>query len=84
MPEPPVFSIITINYNGGELLAGTMESVRRQTYPLIEYWVIDGGSKDNSLDIIRKFAANMPNLRWISEPDRGLYDAMNKGLRRAT
>ena len=82
--NPPIFTIITINYNGGALLAGTMESVRQQTWPHIEYWVIDGGSKDNSLDIIREFEAKMPGLRWLSEPDRGLYDAMNKGLRRAT
>ncbi len=82
--NPPVFSIITINYNGSALLSGTMESVREQTYPYIEYWVIDGGSKDNSLNVIRGFAERMPNLHWISEPDRGLYDAMNKGLHRAT
>jgi glycosyltransferase involved in cell wall biosynthesis len=46
--------------------------------------VIDGGSTDHSLDVIRRYAAEMPNLHWISEPDRGLYDAMNKGLRHAT
>ncbi|MCC7506996.1 MAG: glycosyltransferase [Saprospiraceae bacterium] len=80
----PRFSIITINYNGAALLEGTMESVRRQSYPHIEYWVIDGGSTDTSVEIIKRFAEQMPNLRWISERDRGLYDAMNKGLRLAT
>ncbi|MEY3248731.1 MAG: hypothetical protein RL742_774, partial [Bacteroidota bacterium] len=78
------FSIITVVFNGAKLLPGTMESVRRQSYPNIEYIVIDGGSKDRSVEIIREFAAEMPNLRWISEADRGLYDAMNKGLNLAT
>ena len=83
-PPSTVFSIITVVYNGVALLPGTIESVRRQTYPHIEYLVIDGGSTDGTLDIIRKYASEMPNLRWISEKDRGLYDAMNKGLRLAT
>ncbi len=80
----PVFSIITVVYNGELLLPGTMTSVLEQTYPHIEYWVIDGASKDNSLAIIRDFAAKMPNLHWISEKDAGLYDAMNKSLTLAT
>ena len=84
-PTPtPVFSIITVVYNGADLLPGTMQSVLAQTYPHIEYLVIDGGSKDGTLAVINDFAAKMPRLRWISEPDRGLYDAMNKGLRMAT
>ncbi|MEO6037273.1 MAG: glycosyltransferase family 2 protein, partial [Saprospiraceae bacterium] len=84
-PDPfPVFSIITVVYNGGALLPGTMQSVAEQSYPQIEYLVIDGGSKDDSAAIIRDYAVKMPNLRWISEPDRGLYDAMNKGLHMAT
>lgn len=82
--SPTVFTIITVNYNGAALLEGTIESVRRQTYPHIEYWVIDGGSTDGSVDLIRRYAADLPGLHWMSEPDRGLYDAMNKGLRRAT
>ena len=65
-------------------MPGTIESVRRQTYPYIEYLVVDGASKDRSLSIIQQFAAEMPNLSYISEPDKGLYDAMNKGLRLAT
>ncbi len=82
--SPITFSIITVVYNGETLLAGTMESVFRQTYPQVEYIVVDGASKDNSLEIIQEYATKMPGLRWISEPDRGLYDAMNKGLRMAT
>ena len=79
-----VFSIITVVYNGEALLPGTIESVQRQTYPLVEYLIIDGGSKDGTLGIIQAYAANMPNLVWVSEKDKGLYDAMNKGLRKAT
>lgn len=80
----PVFSIITVVFNGAGLLPGTIESVQRQTWPGIEYWIIDGGSTDGTVDIIRRYAEQMPHLHWISEKDRGLYDAMNKGLRRAT
>ena len=71
-------------FNGEADLPGTMESVRRQTYPHIEYIFVDGASRDNSLKIIQDFAPNMSNVRWISEPDKGLYDAMNKGMRIAT
>jgi glycosyltransferase involved in cell wall biosynthesis len=84
MSNLPSFSIITVVYNAEDLLPGTMASVFSQTYPNIEYILVDGASKDNSLKIIQEFAAKMPHLRWISESDRGLYDAMNKGLRMAT
>ncbi|MEZ4966973.1 MAG: glycosyltransferase family 2 protein [Saprospiraceae bacterium] len=80
----PVFTIITVVYNGEADLPGTMESVRRQTYPHIEYIFVDGASSDNSLQLIRDFEKTMPSVRWISEPDKGLYDAMSKGLRIAT
>jgi glycosyltransferase involved in cell wall biosynthesis len=83
-PRPSVFSIITVVYNGEALLAGTMRSVMQQTWPHIEYWVIDGASSDGTLGIVREYAQKMPNLHWISEPDKGLYDAMNKGLARST
>ncbi|TNE49415.1 MAG: glycosyltransferase [Bacteroidetes bacterium] len=79
-----VFSIITVVYNGRSLLPGTIESVRNQTYPHIEYIVVDGASSDGSKDLIREYAGQMPHLRWISEQDNGLYDAMNKGLQMAT
>lgn len=85
MPRDPVsFSIITVVYNGETLLPGTMQSVLDQTYLHIEYIVIDGASRDNTLQIIKGFAPKMPRLRWISEKDSGLYDAMNKGLQLAT
>ncbi len=83
MPTP-VFSIITVVYNGAALLPGTVESVRGQTYSNLEYLIVDGGSSDGTVDLIRQYAAEMPNLRWVSEKDRGLYDAMNKGLRLAS
>ena len=82
--KPAVFSIITVVYNGESLLRGTMQSVLEQTYPHIEYIVVDGASKDGSVAIIEEFASKMPNLKWISEKDRGLYDAMNKGLNMAS
>lgn len=83
-PPGKRITIITVVWNGADLLPGTIESVRRQTWPFIEYILIDGASKDASLEVIRLFEAEMPNLRWLSEPDQGLYDAMNKGLRMAT
>ncbi|MBP6825722.1 MAG: glycosyltransferase [Saprospiraceae bacterium] len=83
-PKHPLFTIITVVYNGEKDLPGTMESVRRQTYPHIEYIFVDGASKDHSLEIIKAFVPKMPLVKWISEPDKGLYDAMSKGLRIAT
>ena len=61
-----------------------MQSVQEQTYPHIEYIVVDGASKDKTVSIIEEFASKMPHLHWISEKDKGLYDAMNKGLAMAT
>jgi glycosyltransferase involved in cell wall biosynthesis len=71
-------SIITIVYNGEQLLEGTIQSILTQTYTNIEYIVIDGASKDETLSIIQKYTTQIS--KWISEPDKGLYDAMNKGL----
>ncbi|HSZ71495.1 MAG TPA: glycosyltransferase family 2 protein [Cytophagaceae bacterium] len=80
--EQPVVSIITIVYNGGKLLEGTIQSIVKQDSARIEYIVIDGGSKDETLDLIRKYDDQIDY--WISEPDKGIYDAMNKGLKAAT
>jgi glycosyltransferase involved in cell wall biosynthesis len=80
----PVFSIITVVYNGAALLPGTIESVKHQTFKNYQYLIIDGGSKDETVSIIQQYAAEMPQIEWISEKDKGLYDAMNKGLHLAT
>jgi glycosyltransferase involved in cell wall biosynthesis len=77
----PKVSIITVVYNDEKLIELTLQSVKRQTYPNIEYIVIDGFSTDNTLEIIKKYESILTIL--LSEPDKGLYDAMNKGLNRA-
>lgn len=77
MGAPHVLSIITVVRNAPSELAETIESVRRQTYPAIEYIVVDGASTDSTADVLRR---NLPRIdKWISEPDHGIYDAMNKG-----
>jgi len=80
--QTPLVSVITIVYNGGELLEGTIQSVLKQDTSHLEYLIIDGGSKDNTLDIIKRYSDQIDY--WISEPDKGIYDAMNKGLKAAT
>ncbi|GAB3920186.1 glycosyltransferase family 2 protein [Larkinella terrae] len=75
-------TIITVVYNGGKTIGDTIDSVLSQTYPDIEYIVIDGNSTDNSADVIRSYGSRI--TRFVSEPDKGLYDAINKGLRLAT
>lgn len=77
----PLISIITVVYNGERYLEQTIESVIHQTYTNIEYIIIDGGSTDGTLNIIKNYEAHI--TRWVSEPDKGLYDAMNKGIRMA-
>ncbi|NQY29499.1 MAG: glycosyltransferase [Flavobacteriaceae bacterium] len=74
----PLLSVITINYNDAQGLKKTMDSVLRQTYANFEYIVIDGNSTDTSVAQIKTYADN--RLRWISEPDSGIYNAMNKGI----
>jgi glycosyltransferase involved in cell wall biosynthesis len=75
-------SVITVAYNAGGTIGDTLRSVARQSYPNIEHIVVDGGSNDRTMDVVRVHAS--PYLRSISEPDRGIYDAMNKGLSLAT
>ena len=74
----PKISIVTPNFNGGEYLEETILSVLSQNYPNLEYIVIDGGSTDNSIDIIKKYESQL--AYWISEPDNGLYEAIQKGF----
>ena len=78
MHKKPLISVITVCYNSYEMLQRTIKSVRMQTYSEIEYIVIDGASKDSTLRLIKE-NEDIINL-WISEPDNGLYYAMNKGL----
>lgn len=79
------FSIITVTYNSDQTLNDCMRSVLRQTYPDIEYILVDGSSTDQTVDIIRGNESLFNGrLRWISEKDKGLYDAMNKGIDMAT
>ena len=79
--DAPLISIITIVYNGEQFLERTIQSIIGQSYDRIEYIIIDGNSKDKTLDIINKYASKISY--WQSEPDKGLYDAMNKGIRKA-
>lgn len=78
MNKTPLITVVTVCYNAVNNLEKTMLSVLNQTYDNIEYIVIDGGSKDGTVDIIRKYADRL--AYWVSEPDKGIYDAMNKGI----
>lgn len=77
-----VISIITVSYNASTTIEQTILSVIKQTYKNIEYIIIDGGSQDKTIDIIKKYENRISY--WISESDKGIYDAMNKGLAVAT
>lgn len=74
-------TVVTVCFNAEKVLEQTMLSVLSQTYKDIEYLVIDGGSKDGTLDIIKKYS---DKVKWISEPDKGIYDAMNKAIKMAS
>ncbi|MEB3211902.1 MAG: glycosyltransferase family 2 protein, partial [Leptolyngbyaceae bacterium] len=78
----PRISIITPSYNQGHFIEETIRSVLLQSYPNLEYIIIDGGSSDNTVEIISKYASHL--AYWVSEPDRGQSHAINKGLARAT
>ena len=78
----PKFSIITVTFNAGKVLEDTIQSVVFQTYRNVEYIIVDGGSTDNTLEIAGKYHDRISKV--ISEPDKGLYDAMNKGIQLAT
>ncbi len=74
----PTLTIATVCYNAAPELEKTIQNVAKQTYPNIEYIIIDGNSKDNTLDIIKKYESDIDN--YISEKDNGIYDAMNKAI----
>lgn len=78
-------SIITAAYNSASTIRDTFESVLRQSYNDYEYIVVDGGSKDGTVDIIKEYEPRFGGrMKWTSERDKGIYDAMNKGISRAT
>ncbi|WP_150468046.1 glycosyltransferase family 2 protein [Francisella sp. SYW-9] len=74
----PLVSVITVVYNAKELLEETILSVLNQSYQNVEYIIVDGGSTDGTLDIIKKYQDHIN--QYVSEPDHGIYDAMNKGI----
>lgn len=78
-------SIITVTFNSGKTVRDTIDSVMRQTYRDIEHIIVDGASKDNTMQIVKEMSPLYAGrLRYVSEPDKGIYDAMNKGIRMST
>jgi len=82
MQDQVLISVVTVSYNAVSTIEQTILSVINQTYPHIEYIIIDGGSTDGTVDIIKKYADKI--AYWVSEPDNGIYDAMNKGIKVAS
>lgn len=81
MQATPLISIITITYNAADEIVPTLKSVAQQDFKDFEHIIVDGNSSDNTLKLVNKWKT--PNIRILSEPDKGLYDAMNKGLNMA-
>lgn len=78
-------TVVTISYNSKAQLEQTLNTLKTQDYPRIESVIVDGGSTDGSLEVIQKFAEEFKgSVKWISEPDKGIYNAVNKGIRMAT
>tara|TARA_R110002049_G_scaffold261136_2_gene437246 strand:+ start:9330 stop:10082 length:753 start_codon:yes stop_codon:yes gene_type:complete len=77
-------SLITATYNSANTLKPCLESVINQDYSNIEYLMVDGGSKDETVSILNESQNQFSNLHWVSEPDKGIYDALNKGVSMAT
>lgn len=85
MMANPKVSVITVTYNNIENLRMILKLVERQTYGNIEHIIVDGGSTDGSVALLKEAEERQPGrIRWISEPDKGIYDALNKGIRIST
>ena len=80
--DSPLITVVTVVFNDVQHIEETILSVVNQTYPNIEYIIIDGCSTDGTVDIIKKYEERI--AYWVSEPDQGIYDAMNKGIQKAT
>lgn len=85
MENNPRFSIVTVSYNSAKTIERTIKSVLNQTYKNFEYIIVDGASTDLTIDIVKNFEPLFEGrMKWQSEPDKGIYNAMNKGIQRAT
>ncbi|MFN3316004.1 MAG: glycosyltransferase, partial [Raineya sp.] len=80
----PRISIITPTFNAEQTIKRCLESVANQNYPSIEHWIVDGLSQDGTLEIVKEYAQKYSHVKYISEKDEGIYDAMNKGIDLAT
>lgn len=83
MKNLPLVSIITPSYNQGKFIEDTILSIKNQDYPNIEHIIIDGGSTDETMEILERYK-NTYNLKWVSEPDKGQSDAVNKGFQKSS
>ena len=83
MKTRPSILLVTPTYQQASTIRETIESVLRQDYADLDYWVFDAGSRDGTVEILRSYE-NDPRFHWVSEPDKGQSDAINKGLARCT
>lgn len=86
MKKQPLITIVTVCYNAEKLIEKTILNIQNQTYPKIEHLIVDGGSSDLTVEIVKKWTEKSVSnvaLKWISEVDKGIYDAMNKGAKLA-
>ena len=79
-PERPIISIIIPTYNVESTIGTVLESITAQTFRGYEVVIVDGVSKDGTAEIVARYAAGNPAIRWVQEKDKGIYDAMNKGV----
>ena len=79
----PILTIITPTFNAGSFIERCIESVQQQSFRNIEHLIVDGNSSDNTIELVKGLAEKYQNVKWTSEPDKGIYDAMNKGIKLA-